>query len=70
MTFTSWLRKQIRRDDPVGDLARDVVVDPTWPHTRGYFGFHWYLQKIRACEGAQRSLSQAWAEWSQIGRNA
>jgi hypothetical protein len=65
MTFTAWLRKQVWRDDPVGDLARDVVVDPTWPRTRGYFGFHLYLRKLAACEGAQRTLSQAWAEWSQ-----
>lgn len=24
-TFTAWLRKQEKRDDPIGDLARDYI---------------------------------------------
>ena len=27
MSFWQWLKKQKRRDDPVGDLARDVLSD-------------------------------------------
>jgi len=27
VTFNSWLRKQRRRNDPVGDLARDYIDD-------------------------------------------
>ena len=25
MTFESWLKKQIDRDDPIGDLAKDFI---------------------------------------------
>jgi hypothetical protein len=24
-TFTSWLKQQSKRDDPIGDLARDYI---------------------------------------------
>ncbi len=36
LPFTGWLKRQADRDDPVGDLARDVRDDlgfPTWPGT-------------------------------------
>lgn len=31
MTFYNWLKKQDKRDDPVGDLAVDAQRDPTFP---------------------------------------
>ena len=31
MSFVDWLRKQTRRRDAVGDLARDTRADPGWP---------------------------------------
>ena len=30
-TFTRWLRAQSHREDPVGDLARDLLADPVGP---------------------------------------
>jgi hypothetical protein len=30
-SFAAWLRNQRRRDDPVGDLARDAAADRHWP---------------------------------------
>ena len=30
-TFLVWLAQQARRDDPVGDCARDMLDDPDWP---------------------------------------
>lgn len=32
MTFYTFLRKQARRDDPIGDLARDVIADKKCGH--------------------------------------
>lgn len=62
--FHEWLIKQRGRQDPVGDLARDMMADPEWPsdaHTlRGldnYLHFRW------ACEGAHQALKRAWNEW-------
>ena len=34
MTFKAWLMLQTKREDPVGDLARDVLEDRTWPRTQ------------------------------------
>jgi hypothetical protein len=31
-TFSSWLALQRERQDPIGDLARDVKDDPRPPH--------------------------------------
>jgi uncharacterized protein YozE (UPF0346 family) len=30
-SFSSWLRKQTGRDDPVGKFATVVLTDPQWP---------------------------------------
>lgn len=47
MTFRSWLRSQTKRDDAVGDIARDVTADECMPndqpeemlnHIIGYHG--------------------------------
>jgi hypothetical protein len=27
MTFFEWMRQQVKRDDPIGDLAGDMVTD-------------------------------------------
>lgn len=39
-TFTSWLKKQDKRDDPIGDLARDYKSAGRLPNSeekqRGY----------------------------------
>ena len=31
MRFYTWLMKNRWRADPIGDLARDIHKDPTWP---------------------------------------
>ena len=31
MTFYAWLKAQAKRDDPVGDLAGDVLRDSNFP---------------------------------------
>lgn len=27
MTFFEWLKTQVNRDDPIGDIARDIIDD-------------------------------------------
>ena len=34
LTFRQWLLKQSKREDKVGDIARDVQADPNFPHGR------------------------------------
>lgn len=62
MTFWQWLKKQKRRDDPVGDLARDAIADKV----RQRSSLQWWkrhLQSTGACPGAWRALDSAWREY-------
>jgi hypothetical protein len=63
--FKTWLNKQHRRDDAVGDLARDARVDRTWPRGRQSLkSLEQYLWGRGACPNAVRTLHSAWAEHS------
>jgi hypothetical protein len=65
MSFTRWLRKQWRRDDPVGDLSRDVRVDHWGRKARTLSGWERHLESHHACDGALLALRRAWCEWQQ-----
>lgn len=68
MSFYTWLKKQCHRDDPVGDLARDVAADPDWPRIQGMRlkGYREYLESMVACDGAIRALERAHKEYEHI----
>ncbi len=64
LAFSFWLAQQARRDDPVGDIARDMLDDPDWP--QGDFtlaDYRMYLESVRASQSALAALQQAWDEW-------
>lgn len=70
-TFLVWLYKQKKRDDPVGDLARDCSSDrsldkPRKKHTLD--GWHDYLFSQNACDGAHSALDGAWSEYKKNKR--
>lgn len=63
MNLLKYLKKQIDRDDIVGDLAQDALRDLTFPkgsHPRGFYEKH--LQRQNACEGAIEALHEAYDE--------
>lgn len=62
-TFTAWLKRQRKRDDRVGDLARDVARDPRWPPARTRLGFRRYLENRDAGVNALNAFEEAWAGW-------
>ncbi len=68
--FWLWLREQRRRDDPVGDLARDVFMDrglSRYNFKRGGPDILRYKMVIRgACQEAMRALDMAQQEWCRI----
>ena len=71
-SFTAWLRAQKKRQDPVGDLSRDMRSDGEWPRVPGA-GLPLYTQHLEecgACDGAFRALKRAYAEWSLLRREA
>lgn len=60
--FIPWLKEQKFRDDPVGDLAQDLIADRRF--TGKYFSeFRKYLHEVNACDGALAALRKARAEW-------
>lgn len=67
-TFTKWLLQQAGRDDPIGDLSRDVARDPDWPagSDANLGELAGYLRSMGACRGALQALRKAWREWSKL----
>jgi hypothetical protein len=64
-TFPDWLVRQAHRDDPVGDIARDMLDDPRWPNGERLLAEYFdYLIAERASQLALQALQQAWDEWS------
>jgi uncharacterized protein YozE (UPF0346 family) len=63
MTFKAWLMLQMKRVDPVGDLARDVLQDRTWPRTQDTVKLRQYMVKRGAIENALLALDRAYSEY-------
>lgn len=68
LTFTRYLKTQIKKNDRVGDFARDWIKDESGKKPRGYK--HWnavesYLSSQGACQAAIDSGKDAWEEWKE-----
>ncbi len=62
--FPAWLRQQHARQDPVGDLARDMRRDHAWPPSATTLrAFERHLKCMGACDGAVNALQRAFTEW-------
>lgn len=72
MTFYQWLVLQKDRDDPVGDLALDVLR--THGHPRGNAGCQAWRNHIIKYSGIHaaglEALDLAWKEYLSSGKNA
>lgn len=70
MEFTEWLRKQTRRRDVIGDLARDTRADPAWPPPGkpSRARYRGYLEAQGAIPEALDALDVAWGEWDRLRR--
>ena len=64
VTFYEWLLTQKKRDDPVGDLARDVAQDSCWPaeavHAAPTLR---YLEEISVSRAVLEAARRAWREY-------
>ncbi len=67
MTFKAWLMQQKKRTDPVGDLTREILKDPTWPSTQDMVKLRQHLVKRGAADGALSALDQAYEEYQKQG---
>ena len=73
-TFLGFLRAQTNRDDPVGDFARDALVDPTFPGNtipdstiQSAADLSRYLQSANAINAAVRGGLIAYQEYLEEG---
>lgn len=60
-TFKTWCNQFIKEDSPIGDLARDNSVDPTFPDSSSYneiFDYLAYYQ--RASDLCLKVFDEAW----------
>ncbi len=60
--FYRWLLRQLYRDDPIGDLARDVKRDKSFPIASGSLKtIQAHLKSRRACDESLQALEEAWS---------
>jgi uncharacterized protein YozE (UPF0346 family) len=63
-TFFNYLTKQTKRNDPIGDFARDWIADKSHPYSpRSLKTITDHLESMNACDGALAAASTAWNEW-------
>ena len=60
-SFLAWLKAQAKRDDVLGELARDVARDPSAPSGRATKG-QW-RDHLGGSQHLAAALSEAWAEF-------
>lgn len=58
-TFYARLITQNKRNDPVGDLARDVLADSLFPVSASVDQIRNYLEDQGACAGAMEAFERA-----------
>lgn len=63
VSFTGWLAKHRKRENPLGDLARDVARDKNWPSDGDLPRFERHMMAAGACSAALRTLSSAWKKY-------
>ncbi len=68
MNFTDWIKKQHRRNDATGDIARDIRQDRCWPRqTTSLKDFVNHLRnRHRASSAAIGALEKAYREWEAL----
>ena len=63
-TFLGWLRRQAKRDDPIGDLAKDTIEDRRRPRGLTPESLYNRMVDVGACEQAFQALVDARREFA------
>ncbi len=68
--FYKWINKQLDRDDPISDLANDIISDRKFPKSEdSYKSIYSYILTKGACDEALQALYEAFLEFRK-GRNS
>ena len=65
LSFTDWLKKHVKRDSPLGDLASDMSRDKSWPSYKTLDKYRDYLDRKNAAYEAVATLENAWKTYTQ-----
>lgn len=66
--FHRWIEQQAKRDDPVGDLARDIQRDRHFPSQETTIdGLQGYIRRRATSSAPLQALRQAWDEFAKRG---
>jgi len=63
LKFIEWIAKYEKQDKPIGDLARDISGDKTFPNTNDCEVILDYLHSNNACDGAIEAFKSAWRRY-------
>ena len=66
MTFNKYLKSQLGRNDPVGDLAEDARGDAQFPPVKSLKALVSYLESRGACGDAVDAARDAWKEYKKL----
>ena len=66
MTFNKYLKSQLGRNDPIGDLAEDVQRDAQFPPVKSLRELVGYLESHGACGDAVDAARDAWREYKKL----
>lgn len=66
MTFSEYLKKQIGRNDPIGDFAEDAQRDAQFPPVDSLGALVNHLESHGACYDAIDAARDAWKEYKKI----
>jgi len=71
MTFKEWVLRHTGKDSPLGDLARDVSGDRSFPeeNTREAILVHLKGPTINACPEAVETFKRAWISYRAYEKN-
>ena len=58
-SFKIWIKKFKCEDTPIGDLARDIKIDKTFPSSRCRITLENYLLSKNACSSAMDAFNEA-----------
>lgn len=65
MSFYRWIIKNHVKDHTsVGDLARDIKGDSTFPHDGNKETLEFYLESCGACSGCMDAFEETWSEYA------
>ena len=63
VSWSVWMKKQVKRDDSVGDLAKDMAADPNKPRGNNFARWEKYIQEKNSSKECMTAFYNAFSEY-------